>query len=85
MGNGENPGLAPLLLLEIFKKVNFMKNYVFIVSLNYIEVYNETVIDLLSDSNNQIEIKNEIDKGASLVGIQDVTIKNVEEAYHYIG
>ena len=84
MGNGENPGLAPRLFVEIFKKIPFLKNYQFTISLNYIEVYNEIITDLLSESSNSVDVKNEAIKGGSLIGVQETFVKNVEEAFHYL-
>ena len=65
--------------------MNLLKNYHFTISLNYIEVFNEIISDLLTDSNNNhIDVKNEAEKGTSLVGVQETFVKNVEEAFHYL-
>ncbi len=84
MGTGENPGLAPRLFVEIFKKISFLNTYNFTVSMNYIEIYNEMITDLISETALHEDIKNDLDRGASLTGIQETFVKNVDEAFHYL-
>lgn len=82
MGVGENPGLAPRIFIDIFRKVEILKNYLFTISLNFIEVYNEVINDLLSDK--QIDVTNELDKGTTLTGMKETFIYKLEDAFEYL-
>jgi hypothetical protein len=47
-GVNKSLGLIPLCIKEIFKRIKYDQLYAK-VSINYYEIYNENLIDLLSD------------------------------------
>ncbi|XP_069781405.1 centromere-associated protein E isoform X2 [Narcine bancroftii] len=50
MGNANAPGIIPLAICNLFKVINDMPNREFLLRVSYMEIYNESVSDLLSDS-----------------------------------
>mmetsp|Transcript_33632 Transcript_33632/g.30545 ORF Transcript_33632/g.30545 Transcript_33632/m.30545 type:complete len:81 (-) Transcript_33632:181-423(-) len=60
-GNEENPGLIPQSMKRIFEKIESAnEDLKFEVKCSYIEIYNESLIDLLDDQNKNLEIRENI-------------------------
>lgn len=74
-------GIIPRLLSSLYQEVNSRYEHQIKVSISYLEVYNETLIDLLDENNNaQLSIQ-EDQKGYVLVkGITRRSANNEEEA-----
>jgi kinesin family protein 6/9 len=74
-------GIVPRLISSLYQEVNSRYEHQIKVSISYLELYNETLIDLLSDSNDsQLNIQ-ENDKGYVFVkGLTKRQADNEEEA-----
>ena len=49
-GNVEEKGLIPLVIQEMFRKAEERReDYNTVCKISYLEIYNETIIDLLGD------------------------------------
>ena len=77
-GTDESPGLIPLTISEIFKQTmakcdseNSWK-----VTCSYLEIYNESVNDLLDSRKKNLDIRESISQG---VYIQDLTLKECKD------
>ncbi len=53
-GTEENPGIIPLAISEIFRRIEGMQNREFLLRIGYMEIYNERIYDLLDI--NKVEI-----------------------------
>ncbi|XP_051876517.1 centromere-associated protein E isoform X2 [Pristis pectinata] len=63
MGNADGPGLIPLAICNLFKVINEMQNREFLLRVSYMEIYNESVSDLLSDSKGRpLEVREDMDR-----------------------
>ena len=63
------------------------KNYKYAVVVNYMEIYNETIFDLLSDiskakdvQNVALELKMDSKQRVGVRGLRDVTVSSYEQA-----
>lgn len=83
VGNGENPGLMIRTISDLFTLIEKEKKKAYIIQISYIEVYNETLKDLLIDKNNEkdIDIRNDPQKGVSLIGATIVNVTNANDAF----
>ncbi|RXM91758.1 Centromere-associated protein E [Acipenser ruthenus] len=70
MGNQKSLGVIPLAIQDIFKIIDDSPNREFLLRVSYMEIYNETVTDLLCDSRKKkpLEIREDINNLVDLAG-----------------
>lgn len=78
-GNDACPGFIPLAIEKVFKEVAESREQKFKLSVAFMELYNETINDLLTDTAEKLEIK-EGAGGVSVKGLTSVEINSVGEA-----
>ena len=87
LGNDTNPGIMPLTLQELFKKVNKYKDREYKLKFWYLEIYNENIRDLLkfidkpnsnivNDDNEYLDLREDPIKGIMVSGITEVNVNN---------
>ena len=81
LGSPNNPGILPCVLRDIFLKIKNIKkdneNIEFKVYCSYIEIYNENIHDLLTDSN-FLKLIDDKKYGVLVAGAKKVIIDNFE-------
>ena len=81
LGSPNNPGILPCVLRDIFIKIKKLKkekeNIEFKVYCSYIEIYNENIHDLLTDSN-FLKLIDDKKYGVIVAGAKKVFIDNFE-------
>ena len=81
LGSPNNPGILPCVLRDIFLKIKKIKkdneNIEFKVYCSYIEIYNENIHDLLTDSN-FLKLIDDKKYGVLVAGAKKVIIDNFE-------
>ena len=81
LGSPNNPGILPCVLRDIFLKIKKIKqnkdNIEFKVDCSYIEIYNENIHDLLTDSN-FLKLIDDKKYGVIVAGAKKVIIDNFE-------
>ena len=81
LGSPNNPGILPCVLRDIFlkikKKKNENENIEFKVYCSYIEIYNENIHDLLTDSN-YLKLIDDKKYGVIVAGAKKVIVDNFE-------
>eukprot|EP00826_Nyctotherus_ovalis_P015385 TRINITY_DN14368_c0_g1_i2.p1 TRINITY_DN14368_c0_g1~~TRINITY_DN14368_c0_g1_i2.p1 ORF type:complete len:452 (+),score=133.73 TRINITY_DN14368_c0_g1_i2:243-1598(+) len=78
-GNDACPGFIPLAIEKVFKEAAESKEQKFKLSVAFMELYNETINDLLTDTAEKLEIK-EGAGGMSVKGLTSVEVNSVDEA-----
>ena len=81
LGTGENPGIMPRSILNLFELIEKEDNLDFKIVISYIEVYNETLRDLLSSSEQSIDLRDDPKLGSVIVGAKIVIVTNTNEVY----
>ena len=87
LGNDTNPGIMPLTLQDLFKKVNKYKDREYKLKFWYLEIYNENIRDLLkfidkpnsniiNDDNEYLDLREDPIKGIMVSGITEVNVNN---------
>ena len=86
VGNGENPGVMVRSLNDFFSIVNLQHDKAIKIHLSYIEIYNENIKDLLVDQEgpNYIDIREDPQKGVTLVGVNEVIVTDVSEVFRML-
>ncbi|XP_047526944.1 kinesin-like protein KIF18A isoform X1 [Vanessa atalanta] len=78
IGNKEHPGITYLTMEHLFYTINsFEKEREFDIGVSYIEVYNESVYDLLKPSNTPLQLREDSKYGVMVAGL---TLNNIKTA-----
>lgn len=80
LGTGEFPGIMPRSISDLFEYVEKEDKMDFRIVISYIEVYNETLRDLLS-SNEQIDLRDDPKLGSVIVGAKEIVVSNTNEVF----
>ena len=98
-GSAEEPGILPRALKTIFNSLRKTgpeedrfpiddQNYKYAVVINYLEIYNESIYDLLTDlSKGKIEsldLKMDSKGRVGVRGLRDVTVASYDQAMHFL-
>lgn len=81
-GNGD--GLIPLSIMELFDKVKQQPGREFDISVSYIEIYNESVNDLIEPSNRNLDIRESISTGIYINRLSEKKVHSVEEVMGFM-
>jgi len=79
LGGQNQPGIMFLTMNELFKQIRNNNEKQFVVKVSYLEVYNETLRDLLSVGEAAIEMREDATKGVIITGITEVTAGSPDE------
>ena len=78
-------GIMPRSAEEIFKYIHQNKmNYYFTIKVSYLQVYNETIQDLLATDKNNLVIREDKKKGVFVEGLTEWTVRSVDELLELI-
>ncbi|KAF8462535.1 kinesin-like protein [Kalaharituber pfeilii] len=86
-GNPQQPGIIFLTCQELFERIEGLKSEKEIeLSLSYLEIYNETIRDLLVEggSNKTLALREDSNQAISVAGLSTHTPKNVHEVMDMI-
>ena len=78
LGSDKEPGLLFLATKEIFSHIESKPNREYLLRVSFVEIYNENIRDLLSDSGESIAIREDPRRGvyceATEVGIESADV-----------
>ena len=77
-GSKDDPGISPLAIAELFNVIAGMDNWSYQLTLSMLEIYNETILDLIETSNEKLDIR-QGSEGNMVVGLTEVEITNFDE------
>jgi len=86
LGNGDsidNAGVMPRALRDLFKIIDKCKttNMEYRLNLSYIEVYNESIRDLLSDSDKGLSLREDPNYGCQVVNLSEVLVNSATDMF----
>ena len=81
LGTGDEPGIMVHSLSDLFSNIEKSKQErEFTLKLSYVEVYNETLRDLLEKGEN-LELREDPTKGSHVAGLSETEVVNVTEVF----
>lgn len=76
----ELKGIIPRAYVHIFGWIDEAKEGVkYLVRCSYLEIYNESILDLLSDKKSKLDVKEDPEKGIFVQGLTGVIVKSTSE------
>ena len=79
MGNLEHAGVIPLTLIELFELIKSDEETDFKLSMQYLEIYNEKIKDLLNPSDANLDVREVPSRGTYVAGATDKTVSTPDE------
>lgn len=84
-GNPQAPGIIFLTMKELFERITEIRDTKLVdVSLSYLEIYNETIRDLLEPSSKQLILRENVDSRISVSNLSSHKPESVEEVMDMI-
>uniref|UniRef100_A0AAY5K0J5 Centromere-associated protein E n=1 Tax=Esox lucius TaxID=8010 RepID=A0AAY5K0J5_ESOLU len=86
MGSSLTPGVIPLAMEDVFQTIKNCPNKEFLLRVSYLEIYNETVTDLLCDSwkRKPLEIREGNNKNVYVADLTEELVTSPEQALSWI-
>ncbi|XP_072217998.1 uncharacterized protein [Leuresthes tenuis] len=86
MGSEHNPGVMPLALEDVFQTIKKFPKKEFLLRVSYMEIYNETVTDLLVDSwkRKPLEVREMINKNIYVADLTEELVTSLPQALAWI-
>lgn len=85
-GTPDDPGIIFLTMKELYNKIESMNDDIIEISLSFLEIYNETIKDLLSPvtNNKRLAIREDSNKKVTVSNLSVHSPQNVEEVMNLI-
>lgn len=79
-------GMIPRCLSHLFDELELLENQQYVVKVNFLELYNEELFDLLGPSATKIKLYEDILKKGSVIihGLEEVIVRNKTEVYRIL-
>eukprot|EP00906_Rhabdomonas_costata_P018312 RCo026746 len=74
LGDGSSPGLIPLSVQEMLRLFSQNPRGQSILRVSYLEIYNETLKDLLTDTHATLSIQDHPQRGSVVIGLTEVIV-----------
>ncbi|KAF3702525.1 Centromere-associated protein E Centromere protein E [Channa argus] len=86
MGSGHIPGVIPLAVEDVFQTIKNCPKKEFLLRVSYMEIYNETVTDLLVDSwkRKPLEVRETINKNIYVADLTEELVTSPAQALAWI-
>jgi centromeric protein E len=81
-GDAANPGLLPLAIQQIFRRIDESPDRDFLVRISYVEIYRETIRDLLVEDTPTLKLRDTQNK--ITVGAQEIIITEENQIMEYM-
>lgn len=78
-GTSAYPGLTPMTVDAVFAHIAATDHREFVLKISYIEVYNETLNDLLNPGATDIKLQEDPQRGVVVTGVREETIVNTDD------
>lgn len=85
-GNESDPGIIPLTLQKLFSRISEGHSELEppLITLDYVEIYNETINDLLKRGNTNLDLKLDASKGLIIKGLTKHEVSSFEDSLRYL-
>jgi centromeric protein E len=83
-GSSNHPGLIPLTVADVFRHIEATNKKQFVLRVSYLEIYNETVNDLLRPSSVNLKIFDDPQLGVIIKGLEETLVVSQEQVFSLI-
>ena len=84
LGVNEQPGIMFKALESLFKQMRLMEDdFIYQMSLSYLEVYNEMIRDLLGSNSAVLDLR-EDQNGVQVAGLTEIEVNTTNEVLHVL-
>lgn len=80
LGTPKSPGILPCTLRDIFNEINKDMERSYKIKISYLEIYNESINDLLVPGSVGLKIKEDKELGVKVVGLKSQQVWTFEQA-----
>ncbi|EDK31531.2 kinesin motor catalytic domain protein (macronuclear) [Tetrahymena thermophila SB210] len=84
LGNQDTPGLCTLTIQDIFQFIKKDSDNEYQVTITYVEIYNETIRDLLVPHSTYLELRDDPLKGITIAGVTESKAESVEQVMNLL-
>jgi len=85
LGTEDYPGIMPITLKELFYKIEeYSQEREYKVKLWYLEIYNENLRDLLSNTEEYLDLREDPNKGIYIPNILEITVNSCKDIMHLL-
>ncbi|XP_056659099.1 centromere-associated protein E [Monodelphis domestica] len=86
MGSGDSLGVIPKAIHDIFQKIQEIPEREFLLRVSYMEIYNETITDLLCDTRKMkpLEIREDFNRNVYVADLTEEVVSTPELALQWI-
>jgi len=82
-GDKKNKGIIPRAFDYIFEEMSKDTEHKYNISISFIQIYLESIQDLLEPKNREIRIREDPEQGVYLEGVQKVKVNNISDVNRY--
>jgi len=79
LGSHEIPGLSALTIQDIFDYIKKNEEKEYNIMISYVEIYNESIRDLLVSSSSYLELRDDPIKGITIAGVTEYPAESTEQ------
>lgn len=80
VGDNQNAGIMNLLMEELFNKIEEKMNIKdYVVKMSYIQVYNQTIRDLIGQREKNLELRDDPIRGTIVVNATEIMVSNIKD------
>jgi kinesin family member 18/19 len=86
LGTGKEPGIMVRSLTDLFSSIESSSNHTrqFRVKISYVEVYNETLRDLLGTGSENLDLREDPNKGSVLIGVKELEVNTSTQVFELL-
>ncbi|KAJ5072631.1 centromere protein e [Anaeramoeba ignava] len=83
-GSYSNPGLIPLSVNDVFDRIKQIPDREYLLRISYLEIYNENVIDLLSNSKENLRVFEDKNNRFVVENLREEVVVNTDQVLDYL-
>lgn len=83
-GSGNEPGIIPLAVHDLFRTIEEHLDREFLLRMSYMEIYNEEINDLLVPEHRKLQIHESIERGIYVAGLREEIVTCPEQVLEFM-